>query len=214
MRIEHGRVSLELHEPARADGPSLLLLHPLYESSAMWSEVRAAWPGRVYALDFCGHGLSGWLKGGAYSPELLCGDADAALAAIGGNIAVAGAGLGAYVTLLLAGARSQEIAAALLLPGAGLAGGGVLPNFRGPHLLSDVPVPGEPAGVHDPMVRVLDRDIRPPDYAASFARAARRLLLAEDGQPRPPWWEACRASPAAERVVADAGAALKALARP
>lgn len=212
MRIAHGRVSLELHLRAERDGPALLLLHALYGSSAMWGEMPAAWPGRVYALDFCGHGRSDRLRGGGYYPELLAGDADAALAAIG-VAALAGAGVGAYVSLLVAAARPDLVPAALLLPGAGLVGGGAMPDLARPEVTLDTPAAGEPAPDGcDPLVRGLDRDVRPVEYAAPLARAARRLLLVEDGQPRPPWWEVCGRSPRAEVVEGAAGVALARLA--
>ena len=210
MRIKHGLVTLELHERARRDGPALLLLHALYGSSADWGEAPATWPGAVFALDFAGHGHSEWVAGGAYYPELLVGDADAALAHIG-RAAVAGAGLGAYVALLLAGARPDVVPAALLLPGSGVAGGGALPDFERefPQLTVGTARPGR----CDPLVCTLERDVRPVDYAESFARAARRILLVEDGEPRPPWWEAARRSPTAERVAAGLPATLTQLHR-
>ncbi|HUI25478.1 MAG TPA: alpha/beta fold hydrolase [Candidatus Kryptonia bacterium] len=211
MRLTHGRLALELHEVTRGDGPSLLLLHALYSSSAQWSEAPIAWPGSVYALDFCGHGRSDWVGGGAYYSELLVADADVALAHIGRAVVV-GAGLGAYVALLLAGGRPDLVPAALLLPGAGLAGGGPLPDFAGRRLPMDQPTRDEPAGTHDPLVRVLDRDVRPPDYVEPFARAAHRLLLEEDGSTRPPWWEAVRAAPAAELAPPELSLALARLA--
>ena len=206
MRIKHGRVSLELHELTRRSGLPVLLLHALYGSSADWGEAPATWPGAVFALDFAGHGHSESIVGGAYYPELLLGDADAALAQIG-RAAVVGAGLGAYVALLLAGARRDTVPAALLLPGAGLAGGGAHPDFHGefPKLVA---APRE-AGECDPMVHSLDRDVRPVDYAEPFAHAARRLLLLEDGTPRPPWWEAARRSPSAEVINANLPVALE-----
>jgi pimeloyl-ACP methyl ester carboxylesterase len=205
MRIQHGRVTLELHELVRRDGPALLLLHGLFGSSADWGEAPATWRGPVFALDFAGHGQSEWVAGGAYYPEMLAGDADAVLAHVG-QAAVAGAGVGAYVALLVAGARHDVVPAALLLPGAGLAGGGALPDFH-----SEFPqfeVAARKAGECDPLVRILERDIRPVDYAEPFACAAHRLLLAEDGESRPPWWEAARRSPSAEVVTADLPAAL------
>ena len=204
MRLTHGRVTLELHELARRDGPSLLLLHSLYGSSADWGEAPATWHGSVFALDFAGHGQSDRVVGGGYHPELLVGDADAALAHIG-SAAVAGAGLGAYIALLLAGARRDAVPAALLLPGAGLWGGGALPDFE--RDFPDFDAAGGGAGLYDPLVRTLDRDVRPVDYAESFAHAARWLLLAEDGTPRPPWWEAARRGDA-EAVSGDLRAAL------
>ncbi|HVO27862.1 MAG TPA: alpha/beta hydrolase [Candidatus Margulisiibacteriota bacterium] len=206
MHILHGRVALALHELSRRDGPALLLLHALFGSSADWGEAAATWPGAVFALDFAGHGESESVLGGAYCPEMLAGDADAALAHIGVT-AIAGAGVGAYVALLLAGARRDRIPAALLLPGDGLAGGGPLPDFdrEFPSFTVGARAPGE----CDPMVQALDRDVRPVEYAEPFARAAQRLLLVEDGTPSPPWWEAARHSPSATVIHTDVSAALQ-----
>jgi len=190
MRLRHARIELELHELSHRDGPALLLLHALGGSAADWGELPAAWPGRVLGLDFCGHGGSAHMRGGAYSPELLAGDADAALAEIG-PAALAGAGIGAYVALLLAGGRPDLVSAALLLPGRGLAGGGPLPNWERSIAFALDPARHPPLPPDcDPQCSLLDADPRPPDYAAHFARAARRLLLLEDDTPRQPWWEA------------------------
>lgn len=199
MRIRSGRVELEVHELASRSGPGLLLLHALYGRSDDWGEAPAAWPGAVYALDFPGHGHSEWVTGGAYTPEILAADVDGALAKTGATV-LAGAGLGAYVALLAAGARRDLVSAALLLPGAGLGGGGALPDFGRDvdHPLAGKPTPPS----HDPLVQFLDRDTRPVDYTQQFAAATRRLLLVEDGLPRPPWWEAARDLPTA--VVLDA----------
>lgn len=208
MRIRHGRVWLDLHELARREGPPLLLLHALFGSSQDWTDAPNAWPGSVYALDFSGHGQSDWVVGAAYSPELLLGDADAALAQVG-RAALAGAGLGAYVALLLAGARPELTPAALLLPGAGLAGGGALPDFH--REFPGAPASnGDPGAAqrYDPMVRALEFDVRPIYYAEEFASAARRLLFVEDAETRPPWWQAARQSSAAEPINADLGRAL------
>jgi pimeloyl-ACP methyl ester carboxylesterase len=206
IRIRHGRVSIALHELRDAPGPALLCLHAVGGSGEDFREAASAWPGRVFALDFPGHGRSDPLRGGAYHPELLAADADAALARIG-PAHLAGVGSGAYAALLLAGGRPGLVAAALLLPGAGLAGGGPAPDFAGDtHARwADLapPLPG-----CDPAARRLERDVRPADYAQEFARAARRLLLAEDGAPRPPWWEAARASPSAEPAPPELSRAL------
>jgi pimeloyl-ACP methyl ester carboxylesterase len=213
MRLRHARIELELHELSQRDGPALLLLHALGASSADWSEAPALWPGRVYALDFCGHGRSEWVRGGVYSPELLAGDADAALAHIG-PAALAGSGVGAYVALLLAGGRPAQVPAALLLPGRGLDGGGAQPKFDRSLVtmllpdLSDALPPG-----CDPMCCALQRDTRPPQYAARFAAPARRLLLLDDGGERPPWWDASRAAPGAESISGDVRSALGLLAQ-
>ena len=202
-RLRHGRVELALHELAERAGTPLLLLHALAASSRMWDVATLGWPGPVYALDFAGHGASGVVRGGAYGPELLAGDVDTALAVLG-RAALAGAGLGAYVALLLAGARPRLVPATLLLPGAGLAGGGPWPGGEAAErltVLPDEPAPAAERG--DARVRLLERDIRPRDYADAFARAARRVLLLEDGGPRPPWWAAVRECPSVETVSTD-----------
>jgi pimeloyl-ACP methyl ester carboxylesterase len=211
--LRHGRVTLALHELRAGSGPALLCLPPLLGSAAAFAGAAGAWPGPVYALDFAGHGRSGWLRGGGYTPELLAGDADVALARLG-RAHLAGAGIGAYVALLVAGARPAHVPAALLLPGAGLEGGGALPDpEREPSLASfEAPEATASASV-DPRVAQLARDVRPVDYAEAFAGRARRLLLLEDGSARPPWWAAAAKSAAAEAVAArDLAAALARLA--
>jgi pimeloyl-ACP methyl ester carboxylesterase len=214
MEIRHGRVRLRLHERKDGNGTALLLLHALGAASSSWGEAGAAWNGPVYALDFCGHGDSGWLTGGAYTPEILAADADVALSHIG-PAAVAGAGLGAYIALLLAGGRPEQIRAALLIPGPGLAGHGPEPDhLRGARFSFLDETPKYERSGCDPMVAFLASDVRPPDYAERFGRAARRLLFLEDGEERPPWWEAARQSPSASAVEGDLESALEILARP
>ena len=203
--IAHGDVSLALHVRRATAGEPLLLLHALGGSSADWGVAVDAWPGPVFALDFAGHGDSGWRSGGAYTPELFAADADAALAVVG-VAAVAGAGLGAYVALLLAGTRPALVSAALLLPGRGLDGGGPRPAGR---VFAGV---ATDAIAHDPMVTTCEIDVRPPDYARAFGDAARALFLAEhDGVP-PPWWAALRDVANARRIRGDRAAAFAVLA--
>lgn len=194
-RIRHATLDLALHELRAGTGVPLLLLHELGGASAQWAGARFAGAGPVFALDFVGHGNSDWRPGGGYTPELFAADADAALATLG-PCRVAGAGLGAYAALLLAGARSDLVPAALLLPGSGLDGGGPEPGDLQPF---DVHARVE---AYDPLVRACELDVRPPDYATAFAEAARCLWLVEDGQARPPWWQAVAATGAA-RVVGD-----------
>jgi pimeloyl-ACP methyl ester carboxylesterase len=205
--IRHGAVTLALH-PLRDGGaaPPLLLLHELGGTSFDWHDVAGAWPGSVHALDFSGHGVSGWRPGGAYTPELLAADADAALGRLGESC-VAGAGIGAYVALLLAGGRPHLVQAALLFPGAGLHGGGSEPDPSRP-----LPPALAAGAACDPMVAWCDTDVRPVAYAEAFAAAARRLVLAEDGGPRPPWWRALAAVPGVARTTLDRRAALGTLA--
>jgi len=206
IELQHGRVKLALHEVSAGQGLPLLLLHELGGSSAAWPEAFALWPGPVFALDFSGHGRSSWARGGAYDPEVLA-DADTALAHLG-RAAVVGAGIGAYVALLLAGSRTEEVAAALLLPGRGLTGGGNMPDPGAARLgfLSD----GEhfARGGADAGVAYLDHDLRPDDYVERFARKASALLLAGDSSARPAWWKLALQAPTGRAVPADLEGAL------
>lgn len=189
--LVHNRVRLALHElrgalPGGESIRPLLLLHGLGESSPtdvpFWA---AAWPGPIVALDFTGHGASTVPAGGGYSAETLMADADLVLEALG-PCTVVGRGLGAYIALLLAGARSQLVRGAVLCDGPGLAGGAI-----GPTSLSIFALPPS-AQPPDPYVLLeMSRDLRPPDYAALFARLALEGGLLEPisvaGIIRPPW---------------------------
>jgi pimeloyl-ACP methyl ester carboxylesterase len=212
--IEHGRVRLALRELHSGPGPALLALHSLHGSSAEWGDSLASWRGSVHAIDLSGHGASAWLRGAAYYPELLAGDADVAAAATGARFLV-GRGLGAYLALLLAGSRPAGIDAALLLPGRGLEGGGDEPRFEGSAerfgVLLERSEQTEVRG-SDPALCFVEADVRPADYATGFAARARRLLVAEDGGPRPPWWTALRDLPSVERVATALPSALERLA--
>ncbi len=197
--VRHGRIELALHELRPATSPAsssddarpLLLLHGLGERTVdeppEWAQ---AWPGAVWGLDFTGHGASIVPVGGGYSAELLMGDADAALAELGPATLV-GRGLGAYVALLIAGARPMLVRGAVLTDGPGLAGGGPSPS-------STVLAGGDgPSGrAPDPWaLSELSRDVRPADYATGFARSATQLSglewpVAVCAKSRPPWLEA------------------------
>jgi pimeloyl-ACP methyl ester carboxylesterase len=216
-RIVSGRYELALHELRAGTGPPLLALHALGGSQRDFAALATHWPGRVLALDFAGHGDSDWPRGGSYTPELHAADVDAALAE-SGDAWLLGAGLGAYVALLAAGARPAHVRGALLLPGRGLDGGGVAPRndqaleIRNAEALgmldAAAAVPRPPV---DPLLRACETDPRPPEYARAFADAARRLLFAEDGQARPPWWLAARAAACAATAPAELVGALQRL---
>jgi pimeloyl-ACP methyl ester carboxylesterase len=212
--LEHGRVRLALRELRVGPGPVLLAVHALGGSGADWGDALAPWPGSAYALDLTGHGDSAPLRGEGYYPELLAGDVDVVVAAVGATHLV-GRGLGAYLALLVAGSRPAAIRGTLLLPGAGLDGGGddvPLTNvaarfepFRQAHFAAR-------NGGPDPALRILESDIRPADYARTFGLRAHALLLAEDGTPRPPWWAVLRELQAVQSTSIELGVALEQLA--
>jgi pimeloyl-ACP methyl ester carboxylesterase len=208
--LQHNKVRLALH-PLRAagDGRPLLLLHGLGERSPEAVPERvAAWPGPVWALDFTGHGASTVPTGGGYTCEFLMADADAALAHLG-PATVHGRGLGGYVALLIAGGRPDLVRGVIIEDGPGLVGGGTDPAT--PFVLP-TPLPGE--GAPDPYALLeLSRDIRPPDYAATFARQAATLsgldvAVALTAVVRPPWAEAVAREPGVLALRLDRALAL------
>jgi pimeloyl-ACP methyl ester carboxylesterase len=200
-RLTHNRVTLALHRLRDGEGRPLLLLHGLGERSPGtapdWTD---GWPGPVTALDFTGHGASTVPRGGGYTAELLLADSDAALQHLG-TATVVGRGLGAYVALLLAGARAGDVVGTVLADGPGLAGGPTEPTSQGVFVLSS-----STNSIPDPYALLeLGRDLRPPDYATGFVR------LALQGSPldepiavaavnRPAWLHAVAAEPGVRTV--------------
>jgi pimeloyl-ACP methyl ester carboxylesterase len=207
--LRHNKIELALHELRGGEGRTLLLLHGLGERSpdGLAPDVGAAWPGPVFALDFTGHGKSTVPRGGGYTAEVLMADADAALAHLG-QATLLGRGLGAYVALLLAGARAADVRGAVLADGPGLAGGGPVP--ASPSIQFPDP---RASGPPDPFAFAeLTTDVRPPDYASSFVRQANHLSgLVEPitvvAHVRPQWLEAVVAEPG----VREAGTVAEAL---
>ena len=171
VKLIHNRVELALHTLRGGDGPALLLLHGLGERSPGHVPPElSSWPGSVFALDFTGHGGSTIPRGGGYTSEILMGDVDAALTHTGPATLV-GRGLGAYIALLSAGARPKLVRGAILRDGPGLAGGSARPGTP----LIPMPDP-DAVAPPDPFALVeLAVDVRPPDYATSFARQATHL---------------------------------------
>ena len=247
VRLSRHRVELALHRlqsgpvapaaseargGASADAVPLLRLHALggraVEPGPMGFE---AWPGPVWGLDFTGHGASSRPVGGGYSPELLLADADAALAYLG-PVVVAGWGLGAYVGLLLAGARPSLVRALVLAEGAGLAGASTDASVV--HIIDHPPLPipanaspagADPAGESgedpgaDPFAWAeLQVDPRPAAYALGYLRRAAGhpgrpagpvAVVAVDPGPQPGWLHAVEAEESVagrDRLGVGAGA--------
>jgi pimeloyl-ACP methyl ester carboxylesterase len=202
VTLRHNRIDLALHRLRDGTGRPLLLLHGLAERSpAAVPDHLAGWPGPVWALDFTGHGESTIPAGGGYFAEILMGDADVALAHLG-PCTVVGRGLGAYVALLVAGARPDLVRGAILDDGPGLSGGGIEP---GTSYVQTQPLVTQ--GPPDPYALLeLSRDVRPPDYAATFSRQAATLsgldvAIAVVGNVRPPWLDAVAAEPGVQEMT-------------
>jgi pimeloyl-ACP methyl ester carboxylesterase len=192
--LTHVNVVLALHQLRAAEGRPLLLLHGLGERTPPeLPRSVAAWPGPIWGLDLTGHGRSTVPSGGGYTAEVLMADVDHALAHLG-PVTVLGRGLGAYLALLVGGARATQVRGAILTDGPGLAGGG--PSPHSPFVVATPPtgIPGMPAGTApDPFALVeLANDIRPPDYATTYVRQAVQFSgldtpVAVTGVVRPPW---------------------------
>lgn len=164
--LPSGKLRLALHTLAEGDGRPLLLLHGLGEQSPSsrppWT---AAWKGPVLALDFTGHGESDVPVSGGYTPEGLMSDVDAVLASRG-PVTIVGRGFGAWVGLLIAGARTSLVHGVVLFDGSGVAGGGSQPPSPYVNVL-----PASGAVTPDPYALFeLSRDPRPPDYALDYVR--------------------------------------------
>jgi pimeloyl-ACP methyl ester carboxylesterase len=193
VKLLHNRIRLALHQLSEGSGRPLLLLHGLGESSpAALPSWAADWPGPVWALDFSGHGESDIPAGGGYSAEMLLADADVALAHLG-ELTVVGRGLGAYVALLLSGARPTSVRGAVLCDGPGMWGGPSGPTSNSFITLPASTSTPDPFALHE-----MAKDLRPRDYAALFVRlAVERSLIDPAISPitvaavvRPPWLEA------------------------
>lgn len=206
--LTHVRVQLALHELRGGTDRPLLLLHGLGERTPDAVPAFAtAWPGPVHGLDLTGHGGSSRALGGGYTAEILMADVDAALAHLG-PATVVGRGLGAYVALLIAGARPELVVGAVLCDGPGLNGGGPAPHS--PSVIAPTPDAMiralADATLPDPFAMVeLARDVRPDDYATTYARQALQFSgldapIAIAAVVRPPWLAAVADEPG---VVAE-----------
>lgn len=204
--LTHNRVELALHTLRPGQGRALLLLHGLGERSP--ADVPAAvanWRGPIAALDFTGHGASTMPTGGGYTAEILMADADAAIQHLG-ETTVVGRGLGAYIALLIAGARADLVTGAVLADGPGLSGGPSVPTSQSVYSLDPVDTTPDPYALAE-----LGTDLRPPDYATAFSRLA--LQGSDLDQPitvvarfRPSWLHAVAGEPGVAEAASIAAA--------
>jgi len=196
--VRHHRVGVALHRLADGDAgvQPLLLLHGLGECTPPVPPSHLRWPGPVFGLDFTGHGRSTIPAGGGYTSEILVGDVDAVLQHLDRPVTVLGRGLGAYIALLVAAARPDVVRGAVMVDGPGIVGGGVHPGS--PALLR----PPDSDGPPDPYALLeLSRDVRPPDYAKSFADFA-----AQGSDLDTPLWVATVVRPAwIEAILGEPG---------
>jgi pimeloyl-ACP methyl ester carboxylesterase len=212
--LVHNRASLALHTLRTGSGRPLLLLHGLGERTPVdpprWAD---AWRGPVLGLDFTGHGRSTVPAGGGYTAEILMADVDTVLAAVG-EVSIVGRGLGAYIALLIAGARPELVRGIALADGPGLVGGGVVPGTAFVSALGDLD-----SRTPDPNALFeLSRDVRPPDYAQEYVRQImqfsgleRPIVVAAVNQPE--WLAAVVSEPGVvETSLSEAVASLAAVA--
>lgn len=210
VEVRHGKSRLALHQVREGEGPIALALHGLGENaqSVLTRELIEGWPGgAVWALDFLGHGRSLRPAGGGYTSETLMADADAALRRIG-PATVFGRGIGAYVALLIGGARPDLVQGVVMCDGPGIAGGG--PSPSSPAIVTPIIHDDAPADSPDPFALFeLARDVRPADYAATFARQINTLSPVElpitvCAVSRPDWLEAVLEQPDVQTATLEA----------
>ena len=204
--LTHNRILLALHTLRSGTGRPLLLLHGLGEKSPDSAPAFADdWAGPVVALDFTGHGASTMPIGGGYTAEILLADANAALDHLG-EATLVGRGLGAYVGLLLTGARAERVHGTVLADGPGLSGGPSFPTSQPVFSLETVDSTPDPYALVE-----LGRDLRPPDYATTFTRmAVQRSALDEPitvaARFRPSWLRAVAEEPGVAEATSIAHA--------
>lgn len=208
--LQHNRIRLALHRVRAARDAKvhpLLVLHGLGECT--YDVVPAAcdtWPGAIWGLDFTGHGHSTVPRAGGYTAELLMADVDCALEHLG-VATIHGRGLGAYVALLVQGARPNLVHGVVLADGPGMVGGGIGPSSPRVTVASTAQRSPDPFALQE-----LTVDLRPPEYALGFLHQAVELGTIETpvaiaARVRPPWLAALEGEPGV--MVCDASQAWK-----
>lgn len=193
--LQHNKIRLALHPIKAGAGSPLLMLHGLGEPTVVPTEPWSSWDGPIWGLDFTGHGDSTVPRGGGYTAEVLMSDVDVALAHIG-PATIYGRGLGAYVALLVAGARPELTRGVVLADGCGLTGGGTGPQSSTWYLPADADGRApDPYALYE-----LSVDVRPMDYAVNFLHlllnaSKLEVPIVVAAKNRPPWLEAIANDP-------------------
>ena len=111
---------LRLHALERGEGETTLLLHGWLDHAHSFDLLAPLLPGRTVALDFRGHGDSGWAPAaGFYHLVEYLGDLDAVVQQTGAT-RIVGHSMGAAVALLYAAARPGLLRHLTMLDGAPL----------------------------------------------------------------------------------------------
>lgn len=193
--LQNNKMKLALHRIKEGEGTPLLLLHGLGELTATPTAPWGDWSGPIWALDFTGHGQSDVPRGGGYTAEALISDVDVALAEIGPST-IYGRGLGAYIALLVSGARPELTRGVVLTDGSGLTGGGEGPQSTTWYLPADADGRApDPYALYE-----LSNDVRPSDYAINFLQlllsvSELKTPLVVAAKNRPPWLAAIANDP-------------------
>jgi pimeloyl-ACP methyl ester carboxylesterase len=133
-------------------------------------------------------------------------DADLAVQSLG-EATIVGRGLGAYIGLLIAGARASLVRGAVLADGPGISGGPSAPTSQPVVHAEQVDSTPDPFAILE-----LGRDLRPADYATNFVRLAIEGSTLDEpitvtARYPPRWLDAVRAEPGV-RTASSIAAAL------
>lgn len=139
------------------DGPPVLLLHALGESTATWATFERQLPRHSIALDLRGHGTSP--HAGDYTLATMAGDVLAFMATHGhGTVDIVGHSLGGAVALHVA-MRAPDRVRRMVVED-------IAPPPHEPVPLPEVePEPGEPVDFDWAVVRAVKHQVRTPDPA-------------------------------------------------
>jgi 3-oxoadipate enol-lactonase len=206
-------ITLATFRSGRADGPPLVLLPALGETSATWDEI-APELGRDYklfAIDLRGHGDSEWP--GEYSFELMRDDVLAALDGLGlTEVSILGHSLGGTVASLVAEARPGLVRQLVLEDTAPPRPAAPVPPAEQadqPRIMPKAPPENLP--VDWPLVIAIAGQLKEPDpawWAGLPSITARTLIIAggeESHVPQDQLAEAAQLIPDASLVAIKAG---------